>query len=160
MHAPTARALAWQVPFTHSHTRTDPPGTCRLRELERGLSYRASPVLRQRSFEPATTSRPQPARHQQQQPSSAGIHRTVSAPSRAPGQQPARPRSNVDAKMREVILAEVLDTRPDVRWDDVAGLHKAKQVRTSPDALALIASSLLEPGMACSHLEQHSIGYA
>ena len=33
-----------------------------------------------------------------------------------------------DTKLREVILAEVLDTRPSVRWDDVAGLQKAKQV--------------------------------
>lgn len=35
----------------------------------------------------------------------------------------------MDAKMREVVLAEVLDDRPDVRWEDVAGLANAKQVR-------------------------------
>ena len=33
-----------------------------------------------------------------------------------------------DSKLREVILAEVLDTRPSVRWEDVAGLGNAKQV--------------------------------
>lgn len=32
-----------------------------------------------------------------------------------------------DAKMREIILAEVLDHRPSVRWQDVAGLANAKQ---------------------------------
>ena len=33
-----------------------------------------------------------------------------------------------DSKLREVILAEVLDSRPSVRWEDVAGLGNAKQV--------------------------------
>lgn len=33
-----------------------------------------------------------------------------------------------DARLREVVLAEILDTRPSTRWDDVAGLAAAKQV--------------------------------
>ena len=60
-----------------------------------------------------------------------GLSRTVSAPGRAS----AQPASKEDAKLREVILAEVLDTRPSVRWDDVAGLRKAKQVCLLPEVL-------------------------
>ncbi len=33
-----------------------------------------------------------------------------------------------EARLREVIQGEVLDTRPSVRWDDIAGLSVAKQV--------------------------------
>ena len=77
-------------------------------------------MLRQQSFHAAQAR----ASHlgQASQPG-ASLGRTVSAPSRAP-----QPASNLDAKLREVILAEVLDTRPSVRWEDVAGLRKAKQV--------------------------------
>ena len=32
-----------------------------------------------------------------------------------------------DAKLRDVILAEVLDTRPADTWQDIAGLQVAKQ---------------------------------
>ncbi|KAK9838272.1 hypothetical protein WJX81_001606 [Elliptochloris bilobata] len=32
-----------------------------------------------------------------------------------------------DARLREVVLGEILDTRPSTRWDDVAGLSAAKQ---------------------------------
>lgn len=33
-----------------------------------------------------------------------------------------------EEKLREVIMSEVLDRRPSVGWDDVAGLSRAKQV--------------------------------
>ena len=33
-----------------------------------------------------------------------------------------------EARLREVIAAEVLDSRPSVRWSDIAGLAGAKQV--------------------------------
>lgn len=33
-----------------------------------------------------------------------------------------------DERLREVVLGEILDTRPSTRWDDVAGLSAAKQV--------------------------------
>ena len=34
-----------------------------------------------------------------------------------------------DARLREVVLGEILDARPSTRWDDVAGLQAAKQAR-------------------------------
>jgi len=37
--------------------------------------------------------------------------------------------SKEDARLREVIEGEVLDTRPSVRWKDIAGLAAAKQAR-------------------------------
>ena len=37
-----------------------------------------------------------------------------------------------DARLREVITAEVLDSRPSVRWKDIAGLAGAKQVSATP----------------------------
>ena len=33
-----------------------------------------------------------------------------------------------EARLREVITGELLDTRPSVRWSDIAGLAGAKQV--------------------------------
>lgn len=74
-------------------------------------------MLRQQSFHAAQTRVSQPTQ-------GSGLGRTVSAPSR-----PSHPAGKEDAKLREVILAEVLDTRPSVQWEDVAGLRTAKQVR-------------------------------
>lgn len=37
-----------------------------------------------------------------------------------------------DARLREVVLGEILDARPSTRWDDVAGLQAAKQARSLP----------------------------
>lgn len=42
--------------------------------------------------------------------------------------KPSAGSSTQDSKLRDVILAEVLDTRPSVKWKDVAGLDNAKQV--------------------------------
>ena len=37
--------------------------------------------------------------------------------------------SKEEARLRDLIEGEVLDTRPSVRWKDVAGLSAAKQAR-------------------------------
>lgn len=42
---------------------------------------------------------------------------------------PAKKSDTKDIKLREAVLAEVLDTRPSIRWVDIAGLGNAKQVR-------------------------------
>ena len=95
-----------------------------MEELDTGRPSTASPVLRQQSFHAAQTR----ASHlgQASQPG-AGLGRTVSAPSRAP-----QAASNVDAKLREVILAEVLDTRPSVRWEDVAACARPSSMFSGP----------------------------
>lgn len=78
----------------------------------------------------------------------------IPLPGRAqpPGQtpKPAAPKATAgNAKLREVILAEVLDTRPSVRWDDIAGLASAKQVRQLcvgvPSSSKLAVTSALVP---------------
>ena len=47
--------------------------------------------------------------------------------SRAPNSSLNRA-SAKDAKLRDIILAEVLDTRQSIQWTDIAGLENAKQV--------------------------------
>lgn len=58
----------------------------------------------------------------------------AAAPSRTlPGRQgsgaSAAP-SGEEARLRDLVLQEVLDTRPSVAWNDIAGLAGAKQVRS------------------------------
>lgn len=53
-----------------------------------------------------------------------------------------------DARLREVVLGEILDARPSTRWDDVAGLQAAKQARWAACAVALG----LRGAMSVTHL--------
>jgi hypothetical protein len=40
---------------------------------------------------------------------------------------PGKSESKGDERLREMILSDVLDDRPTVSWDSIAGLNKAKQ---------------------------------
>lgn len=51
-----------------------------------------------------------------------------------------------DSRLHDIIMGEILDTKPSVRWDDVAGLGGAKQVITClPCMLRTFSSSPLLP---------------
>jgi hypothetical protein len=50
----------------------------------------------------------------------------------------ARAGSKEEARLQDIILGEILDTKPSVRWDDVAGLAAAKQVPLSTLLLLLV----------------------
>ena len=61
-----------------------------------------------------------------------------------------------EARLREVVVGEVLDTRPTVRWSDIAGLAGAKQVSPCPDPAHLrckvyMQQIRLRPDWGCHH---------
>ena len=104
---------------------------CRLRDLN-------SPTPSTSKAIPITQ---QPRQPQPQALQKSGLVRTHTQPARgvstpALAQRPIqRSNSSVstsvskdDSRIRDVIMGEVLDTRPSVRWDEVAGLANAKQV--------------------------------
>ncbi|EIE22784.1 AAA-domain-containing protein [Coccomyxa subellipsoidea C-169] len=100
----------------------------RLRDLESGgasTSARRPPqrIVSSKSSVPATRAvRAAPA-----QPAQTG--------SKQDGRSGAGLGGKEEARLREVIEGEVLDTRPSVRWKDVAGLSAAKQARPALHAL-------------------------
>jgi len=59
---------------------------------------------------------------------------------------PDRPRSGSkdDEKLRDMILSEVLDERPSISWDGIAGLHKAKQALQELVILPALRSDLFQ----------------
>ena len=101
---------------------------CRLRDLESPQASSSNGTSRGR---PTRITRNTGITPQRQPQATASNSR----PQLAAGRRGAGPATGggkgaaggVDAKMREIVLAEVLDDRPYVRWDDVAGLAKAKQ---------------------------------
>lgn len=53
-------------------------------------------------------------------------------------QAPARAESKDEERLREMILSDVLDDRPSVSWEGIAGLKQAKQaLQVAPLAAAL-----------------------
>lgn len=60
--------------------------------------------------------------------------------------------SKEDARLREVIEGEVLDTRPSVRWKDIAGLAAAKQARLCAASLGGLAQELSCRPQLCQSL--------
>ncbi|KAK9839964.1 hypothetical protein WJX74_001183 [Apatococcus lobatus] len=57
---------------------------------------------------------------------------------------PSRAAGKDDARLREVIQGEVLDTRPSVRWTDIAGLAVAKQALQEMVILPTLRSDLFQ----------------
>ncbi|KAK9793162.1 hypothetical protein WJX73_000052 [Symbiochloris irregularis] len=79
----------------------------------------------------------QPARGISTQPNSVLRPQPVIPP-------PKRALSKDEAKVREAILSEVLDTRPSVGWDEVVGLSSAKQALKEMVILPTVRADLFQ----------------
>jgi len=89
-------------------------------------SARTRPEPTERSVanrQPSSYKRNMPALTPRQQPARA-MQNNNAPPKQA---QPGKSESKGDERLREMILSDVLDDRPTVSWDSIAGLNKAKQ---------------------------------
>ena len=93
--------------------------SCRLRDLNSpnlGTNFSNIPVKRITRQTSATNRAVLQTYNRNQIQAQPAVKKKITAPGKG------------DDALREVIMSEVLDRRPSVRWDDVAGLSKAKQV--------------------------------
>lgn len=113
--------------------------------------------LRALSSATSSTSAPSPivsVKQAQQAPARPVLARTQTQPSRGYATPAAHARpmqaaaggkpSKEDSRIREVIMAEVLDMRPSVRWEDVAGLNSAKQALREMVILPTLRADLFQ----------------
>lgn len=120
--------------------------------------------LRALSSATSSTSAPSPivsVKQAQQAPARPVLARTQTQPSRGYATPAAHARpmqaaaggkpSKEDSRIREVIMAEVLDMRPSVRWEDVAGLNSAKQVGQNADMQHLLHVGRWQPALRHMH---------
>ncbi|KAK6635788.1 hypothetical protein RUM44_001042 [Polyplax serrata] len=98
--------------------------------LPKASSSRSNPNLgnlSNKNYKP--TSTPPAVKRQLSGPGGSPVHKSSSVRTNKPGQKPKKSEylKGIDTKLAQTILDEIQDTVVDVKWEDIAGQHAAKQ---------------------------------